>query len=81
METFYATFGFNQTLGSCYVKFMAEDLKQANEIMYEKYGQLWAFIYSEKDFKQAIEQYGLREVPLGTENAKRTYEENHDNAD
>lgn len=75
METFYGTFGMGQTLGNSYVKILAEDMQQAHQIMYENYGQMWAFAYKEKDFEQAIERHGLKEVPLGTENARRIYKE------
>lgn len=69
-KTFYATFGFNQTLRNCYTKFEAADESEAHSIMYEAYGTIYAFIYPEERFADAIERHGIKEVPFGTPNGK-----------
>lgn len=69
-ETFYGTFGFNQSLRNCYVKIEAEDYADARRIMHEHYGAVFAFMYGQDAYDRAIERYKLIEVPLGTPNVK-----------
>lgn len=69
-KTFYATFGFNQSLRNCYVKIEAVDYGDARRIMHEHHGNLFAFMYDADKYDTAIARYNLIEVPLGTPNAK-----------
>jgi len=70
LKTFYATFGFSQSLAQCYVKVRALSYQAAHQIMTNHYGTMWAFLYPEDELLSAIHRYGLVEVPLGTRNER-----------
>lgn len=72
METFYATFGFNQSLRGCYVKIEAVDMQDARLQMADAYNRIYAFIYGADQFDTAIARYNLIEVPFGTPNVKES---------
>lgn len=74
METFYATFGFNQSLRNCFVKIEAEDANGARRQMNDAYGDMWAWLYPANMYGQCIARYDLKPVELGTPNVRESDE-------
>lgn len=64
-ETFYFTFGSGQVNENCYCIINAVNWDEARKLMFDMYGNKWAFQYIEKDWfdengiSQA-EKYGLK---------------------
>lgn len=52
MQTYVATFGLGHKLHNKYQPIIAESKMEAQKIMLGNYGQTWAFLYTEKDFKR-----------------------------
>jgi hypothetical protein len=68
LKPFYFTFGSNTNLRNNYVCIMARTAGEARQEMFNKQGTLWGFQYDDElDFQRQIKEYGLTEVPLGTE--------------
>jgi len=45
-KEFYATFGCGQVNQGSTQKIIAENINEAREVMFEFYGDKWAFVYS-----------------------------------
>ena len=71
----YFTFGFGHPLRNCFVVIEAPTNWDARLVMFELFGNLWAFDYSEYHWTHSREgvrypegdqaaHYGLRELPL-----------------
>ena len=61
MSLYYFTFGLGTENKNKYVKIEAADYFAAREIMIGRFGLVWAFQYSEKEFAGQPEEYGLTE--------------------
>lgn len=70
MSNFYFTFGTDHktregmSLWNFFVKIQAEKEEEARLKMYEKRGLIFAFCYTEKEFKGQIEEFNLKEIRL-----------------
>ena len=69
MSTFIATFGMGWTLRNNFVEVEAEDEGQARKIMFNVYGQGWAFLYKSHE-AAGVNQFNLNKVPFGTPNTR-----------
>jgi hypothetical protein len=69
LNTYIGTFGVNHTLGKNFVRVTADNYTAARELMFQIYGQKWAFLYS-SELEAGVEMWKLTEVPLGTPNEK-----------
>lgn len=68
LRPFFFTFGSNTNLRNNYIRIMARSAGEARAEMFAKHGTLWGFQYDdEDDFARQIKDYGLTEVPIGTE--------------
>ena len=64
MKSFYFTFGCGSDNANCYVEIQAEDYGKAREIMFEHYGDKWAFQYDSAE-KAGVMEFGLYRLSLG----------------
>lgn len=71
MRTYYCTFGFGQALEGRYCAVSADNVSEAHQKMYAEYGGLWSFCYPAAHKADAIDAYGLIEVPFGTKNWRK----------
>jgi len=62
LKKFYVTYG-NNLIGK-YSVVEAENYWKAREIVFEKIGRFFAFIYSDPEFSGQIEKFDLKEIPL-----------------
>ncbi len=69
-ELWYFTFGNGSILRNNFVV-VPGTYDEARTKIAERYGNKWAFQYSQKDFEGQPEKYGLTEVEFGTENKDR----------
>lgn len=71
MENFYFTFGYGhhdthgRSLMGYYVKIEAKDSPNARRIMFENFGDKWAFEYPEDKFTEQIDRFNLEELFIG----------------
>jgi hypothetical protein len=70
MTKYICTFGYShvhpdtgEPLRNKYVIVEAENDIKAHEIMYNRFGQKWAFAYVSKE-DAGVERFGLEEIPL-----------------
>lgn len=70
MNKYYFTFGGNHrtregfSLGQSYVVITAAFEEEARHLMHKARGDVWAFSYTEEEFKGQPEEYGLTELTL-----------------
>ena len=67
MPKFYFTFGFGQKFEGCYTIIEAEDYEKAREEMFKRFGDKWAFQYTEEQWQcedgmTQAEFFDLKEV-------------------
>jgi len=60
MAKFYVTFGSGFAFKDHYLQIEADNEEFAREFMSLHFGQKWAFIYSEEEFKHQIAEFGLK---------------------
>lgn len=74
-QEYVFTFMTNHLLSECFIRIFAKDYSQARSMMIQHYGTMWGFQYSVESFGDQQEKYDLEEVPLGTVNRYKTYQD------
>ena len=69
MNTYYFTFGCGSRFHDKYIRITASDWEKAREIMFEQFGNKWAFQYDEEKFAGKPEEYSLSELAAWEEAA------------
>ena len=69
VTNWYFTFGFEQKHSNKYVCFKNSTYDEARTRMFEAFGEMWAFQYSEKEWilesgKTQAEEYGYDEIKV-----------------
>lgn len=70
MKTFYFTFGSGhhdtrgRTLMGWYTSIEAETETEARAKFFEKFGEKWSFTYTDPEFQDQIQQFGLQYEPF-----------------
>lgn len=62
MPKFYGTFPQRLPARNNYVAIEAVDARAAEREMNRRYGNDWAFVYSEAEFAGQVDRYGLKEI-------------------
>jgi len=56
MKNYYATFGMGHDQQGYIQPIQAKDETEAHKLMFEKYGAKFAFVYSEKEFNEQLDE-------------------------
>lgn len=64
MPKFYFTFGYAHGNDDCIQPIIAPTYEQAEGLMFERYGNQWAFGYSEVEFDNSIFIKNLKQLPV-----------------
>lgn len=57
MEKFYLTFGQESPARNGYIEVIAFDYQRARDLVFKTYGRQWSGLYTEDDFREAIDLF------------------------